>query len=144
MQGAGYVDRCIAGQLAALSATCPPTAYTSCKAVDRSNWTEVALTRACCHALSPARQWSFFTLQTYSAGGERVAAGGDMWVVELRHEASAAPLHARVFDEGNGSYRVAFLPRLPGVNAAGLVVPTGRCLAPLHSTPCAGCAACQL
>lgn len=118
-EGTAYVEQRIAAQFDQLSAICPSLAFKSCKGADRTNWTDAGRTRPCCYLLGAPGRWSFLKLQTFTGSGRQLVQGGDSWVVELRHNESGVRLPSRVFDEGDGSYLVAFLPRLAGEGGQG-------------------------
>lgn len=103
-------------QLEDLGRICPGRPrYTSCDGADRANWTWAVLTRICCHTAPGLGQWHTFRLLTHLRSGQRVGAGGDTWNVRLEDPASGSLLRARVLDDGDGGYTVAFVPLQPGM-----------------------------
>lgn len=109
------IDRLVSAQLGVLEAACPDATFASCTDADRERWTAAALSRASCHALQPAGAWSHFRIETYGTAGGRKQHGGDSWVVALAHQPTGSTLRARVLDEGDGTYLVAYVPHLPGI-----------------------------
>lgn len=108
------IDSLVLAQLDVLTATCPDSTFVSCTGFDRGGWTAAARSRACCHSLHPAGGWSSFRIETFDAEGHRKRHGGDTWAVTLTHGTTGSAVRARVLDEGNGTYLVAYVPHLPG------------------------------
>lgn len=128
------VEARILTQFEELERICPWRSYISCHGMDRMNWTVAAATRTCCHTSPGLGQWNTFRLQTYRGDRQQLFAGGDVWNVKLTEKQTGVAVTTRVFDDGDGSYTVAFVPLYPGGCGAGGRVGAheGRCSMCVH------------
>lgn len=113
------VEARILTQFEELEHICPWRSYISCHGMDRMNWTVAAATRTCCHTSPGLGQWNTFRLQTYRGDRQRLFAGGDVWNVKLTEKQTGVAVTTRVFDDGDGTYTVAFVPLYPGGQGGG-------------------------
>ena len=74
--------------------------------------------------LKPAGEFSRFFIQAVSSAGQVKTTGGDWWRVLIRGTASMRPA---VFDLGNGTYEVMFLPVEPGTYDVDIVLDYTLC-----------------
>ena len=74
--------------------------------------------------LKPAGEFSRFFIQAVSSAGQPKTTGGDWWRVLIRGTASMRPA---VFDLGNGTYEVMFLPVEPGTYDVEIVLDYTLC-----------------
>ena len=90
-------------------------AYRPCAAFPAHHFTSAARS-----SLEPwggfrgAGRWHTLRLLSATAAGARKERGGDVWWASLRDASTGRRLPARVFDDGDGGYTVAFVALAPG------------------------------